>query len=62
MKRIKQPWELMADHIFNKGIKRSWLKSKTGISHTHMHFVFKGERPLSEEVRKKINKALETQY
>ena len=52
----------IADYLKSKGIMQSWLADKADISNTHLHFILKGERELTDENRKAINKALETKF
>ena len=57
-----QPWYLIANHLELNGQKQSWLASQTGISNTQLHFILKGERPLSDKNRELINAVLGTDY
>ena len=52
----------IAEHLKQYGIMQDWLSKKTEISNTHLHFILKCERDLTEENRKKINDALGTGF
>lgn len=53
---------LIAEHLKEYGTMQNWLSEKTGISNTHLHFILKCERDLTEDNRKKINEALGTNF
>lgn len=52
----------IADYLHERGVKKSWLAEKADISDTHLHFILKCERDLTEENLTKINEALETNF
>ena len=52
----------ISQYLTDKGIKRTWLADKIGISDVHFHFILKGERDLLDENLKKINEALGTKF
>jgi lambda repressor-like predicted transcriptional regulator len=60
--KVKTTVDLIKAHLEANGSKVSWLSKKAKISNTHLHFVLKKERPLSEEHRNSINKILKTNY
>lgn len=61
-KKIKDSRLLIAEHLENNGIKPSWLADKLDISPTHMHYILKAERDLTEDNKTAINKILNTNY
>jgi predicted transcriptional regulator len=44
--------------IKEKGIKKSWLASKIGVSKTLMSFYLNGDRPIPPKVEEKIREIL----
>ena len=58
----KQPWQKIAEHIESKGIKKSWIARKIKMSTSHLHFILKGDRLLTDEKKEKINSLLETNF
>lgn len=53
---------IFKEYINSKGIKHSWITKKTGISQSHLSNVFSARVVLTEQVCKKINNALETNF
>lgn len=49
-------------HVVDKGIKVTVLAEKVGRSSSHLHFVFKAARPLTDELLEKLNLALGTSF
>lgn len=58
----KEPWQKIADHITEKGIKQAFLCEKTGLSKTQIHFILTGKRILTQENLDLINAALATNF
>lgn len=56
------PRTKIATHLKGKGIMQKWLAEKVDISPTQLHFILNRERDLSDELRGKINAALETNF
>ena len=40
--------------IKNKGLKKSWIAEKIGISNTRLSFYLTGTRPMPEDVKKDL--------
>lgn len=59
---VKDPRTEIADYLKDKGIKQTWLADKINMSDTHLHFLLKCERDLTEDNRAKINLILGTQF
>jgi predicted transcriptional regulator len=49
---------LIKEAIKEKGIKKSWLASKLGISKTLMSFYLNGDRPIPVNVEEKLKELL----
>ena len=45
-----------------KGMRLDWFLTEIKMSRSHFYFVRKGERPLTDSKRKKINELLGTNY
>lgn len=52
----------IAAYLEEKGIKPTWLAQKIEVSPTHLHFILKAERDLTEDNLQKINKALDKSF
>ena len=65
-KKNLTPEERIVKHLEDNGQKLSWLAKKIGVTVGHLHSVLKGvdftKRELTEENRRKINEALNTDY
>lgn len=46
----------------NKGLRMDFFLKSIGMSRSHYYFVKKGERPLTEEKKLKINEVLNTNF
>lgn len=45
-----------------KGLRMDFFLKSVGMSRSHYYFVRKGERPLTEEKKKRINELLKTNF
>lgn len=61
-KAPKGIYRKFARHMRENAITALSLKDVTNISTTQLSFILKGERPLTEENRQKLNSALKTDY
>ena len=52
----------IALHLNNKGIKRAFLAKKVEVSSSHLSYILDCQRPLTDELLRKINEALETKF
>lgn len=49
---------VIKDAIKEKGIKKSWLASKLGVSNTMMSFYLNGDRPIPPNIEEKLKSLL----
>lgn len=49
-------------HLENNGIKRTFLAKKVEVSSSHLSYVLDCTRPLTDDLLKKINVVLKTQF
>lgn len=58
----RDPREQFREYLESKGTKQKWLADQTGISQEHISNILCSRVLLTEEVRAKINTALETDF
>lgn len=58
----RDPREQFREYLESKGTKQKWLADQTGISQEHISNILCSRVLLTEEVRGKINAALETDF
>jgi ribosome-binding protein aMBF1 (putative translation factor) len=52
----------IAKHLEARGIQRKWLASKVNVSPSHLSFILKKDRKLTDELLNAMNSALQTQF
>lgn len=52
----------ITQHIDDKGLKHSWIAKNLKISPAHFSYILRGERPLTDANKRKINKLLKTKF
>jgi len=62
MKKKENPLNNVPDILKEKGQRMDWFLKEVGISRSHFYFIRRGERPLTDENRKKINHVLNTTF
>lgn len=56
------PRACFKEFIYSKGMFLTKIAQKANVSQSHLFRIIDGERPLTEELRKKLNAILETNY
>lgn len=62
MKKKETIAEQIPKILKDNGFRMDWFLKSVGISRSHFYFIRKGERPLTEENKKKINEVLNTDF
>lgn len=63
---VHSPEELISRHLKENGQKTQWLADKVGYSRQYIQRILRGKgsnkKPLTPEIRQKINHVLKTNY
>ncbi len=58
----EDPRVLFDEHIWDNGIKQTWVADKLGMTKFTLNNILKMKKPLTETVRTQLNELLKTNY
>lgn len=58
----EDPRVLFDEHIWDNGIKQTWVADKLGMTKFTLNNILKMKKPLTENVRTQLNELLKTNY